>query len=62
MGKYAKAIAAFVTTFGAGYTAAILDGSPGGSGVTSAEWQHTAVAALVAGILVWAVPNTPAAR
>lgn len=61
LGSYAKAIAAFATTFGAGYATAILDGSPGHSGVTAAEWQHAVVTAVVAGIIVWAVPNTPPA-
>jgi hypothetical protein len=56
--RYAKAIAAAVTTFGAGYTSAILDGSPGQTGVTSAEWQHAAITAVIAGILVWAIPNS----
>ncbi len=60
LNRYAKAIAAAVTTFGAGYTVAILDGTPGGTGVTSAEWQHTIISAVIAGILVWAVPNEPA--
>jgi hypothetical protein len=59
MDRYAKAIAAAVTTFGAGYASSILDGSPGGTGVTSAEWQHAVVTALIAGILVWAIPNSP---
>lgn len=60
LSHYTKAIAAAASTFGAGYVVATQAASPGGEGITGHEWQGLAVSAVLAGILVWAVPNTPA--
>lgn len=57
---YAKAIAAAASTFGAGYVVATQVASPGGEGVTGHEWQGLIVSAVLAGVLVWAIPNDPA--
>ena len=57
MDRIAKAItAALLAGYGIFELATTTD-SAGGDGVTSAEWVRVAVAAVVAGLGVWAVPN-----
>jgi hypothetical protein len=48
----AKAISAGVLTFAASLSVALQDNS-----VSTAEWINVAVAAVIAAIGVWAVPN-----
>ena len=50
--RVAKAISAGVLAFGAAFSVAIQDVN-----VTTAEWVNIAIAAVLAGIAVWAVPN-----
>jgi hypothetical protein len=50
--QVAKAISAAVLALGAALSVAIQDG-----GVTTAEWINIAVATVVAGVGVWAIPN-----
>lgn len=59
MGKYAKAVVAALTTFGASFTTAIQDGSVGGSAVVSNEWVLIVVGTAISAVAVWAVPNSP---
>lgn len=57
MDKIAKAIvAALIAAYGI-YEFATTAESPGGLGVTSAEWARLVVFGLIAGITTWAVPN-----
>lgn len=59
MDKVAKAVtAALLAAYGIFELATTVD-SAGGGQVTSAEGVRIAVAAIVAGLAVWAVPNTP---
>jgi hypothetical protein len=51
-----KGLAAAASAAIASYGVAVTDGS-----VTAEEWITLAVAALGAGLVVWAVPNKPAA-
>lgn len=57
MGKYTKAIGAFVTTALGIWQLATLANSAGGPVVTGAELVNLAVVSVGAGILVWALPN-----
>jgi hypothetical protein len=41
------------------YQMATTTSSAAGDGVTAGEWRNIVVATIVAGVLVWAVPNTP---
>lgn len=52
MNKIAKAIAAAVSTFGAGITTASLDG-----GIVANEWWGILGGTLVAGAAVYLTPN-----
>lgn len=62
MGKYTKAIAAAALVASAEYASAILDASRGGDAVTGNELRDLLVKSVIAGILVWAVPNKPETR
>lgn len=55
MAKVRKALMAAATAAGAAVVTAAQDGA-----VTSAEWVTVAVAAVVAGLAVWRVPNAGA--
>ena len=59
MDKVAKAIVGALLAGYAVYEIATTTSSAGGDGVTSAEWVHVGVSAVVAGLAVWAVPNAP---
>ncbi len=59
---YAKAVVGFITPGAVALGAAVLEGSPGGSGVTAAEWVTVAVACVVTGGAVFTVPNREPAR
>lgn len=59
MDKYTKAIMAALVAFGAGFTQAVTEGSPGGNGITVNEWVLVGVGTVVAAVAVWAVPNSP---
>lgn len=59
MSKYAKAVMASLVAFGAMFETATAVGSIGGEVVTVNEWVKIGVATAVAGMAVWAVPNTP---
>ena len=54
---YYKAVAAFVVPFLTAIIAALLETSDGGSKVMTNEWLTAIVAALLAGGVVFAVPN-----
>jgi hypothetical protein len=54
MREIAKSITAAVLAFGGSFVAATDDGV-----LTTTEWVTIAVATVVAGLAVWAVPNTP---
>jgi hypothetical protein len=57
IGKYAKAIVAAVIPGLVTLGGALLEASDGGSGVTASEWVQIALAVLVTGGVVGAVPN-----
>ena len=64
MGKiapYWKAITAFITPGVVALVAAVQDGSPGGSSLTTAEWVGIGAACILTGGAVFAVPNKDAA-
>jgi hypothetical protein len=54
---YLKAITAFVVPFAGQVVAAMQDGSPGGSNITSQEWLTAALLSIVAAGAVFGVPN-----
>lgn len=54
---YLKAVAGFIAPGVVGLAAALQDGSPGGSSVTTAEWVGIAAACLLTGGAVYGVPN-----
>lgn len=54
---YWKAVLAFVTPGAIVLGNGVLPGSDGGSAITAAEWITAAVACVVTGAGVWAVPN-----
>jgi hypothetical protein len=54
---YYKAVAAFVVPFLTAIIAALLETSDGGSKIMTNEWLTAIVAALLAGGVVFAVPN-----
>lgn len=54
---YYKAITAFVVPFLTQIVAAMTDASDGGSTITSSEWLTALLTSLVAGGVVFAVPN-----
>jgi hypothetical protein len=54
---YYKAVAAFVVPFLTAIIAALLETSDGGSKIMTNEWLTATVAALLAGGVVFAVPN-----
>lgn len=56
---YAKAVVGFVTPGAIALGAAVQSGTPGGSGVTAAEWITIAVACVVTGGAVFSTPNRP---
>lgn len=58
MDKYAKAVVAGLVAFGALFDASTAIGSIGGEAVTVNEWVRIAVATVIAGVAVWAVPNS----
>lgn len=59
MSKIAKAVVAALTVFGAEFHLATRADSLGGTPVTRDEWVTLIVSTVVAGVAVWAVPNTP---
>jgi len=59
LNKYAKAVTAALVAFGAMFETATAVGSIGREVVTGNEWVKIAVATAVAGVAVWAIPNTP---
>lgn len=56
--QYAKAITGAVVAAAAVWQTASQNGSPAGPGITSGEWISIAVAAIIGGTAVWAVPNS----
>jgi Sec-independent protein secretion pathway component TatC len=59
MDRIAKAVVAALVAFGAMFETASAMGSLGGEAVTTQEWIKIAVATAIAGVAVWATPNTP---
>jgi len=56
---YLKAIVGFVAPGAVLIGAAVVEGSPGGSRITGAEWITAAVACIVTAAGVWATPWMP---
>lgn len=59
MDKIAKALVAGLAAGYAVFELATAAGSEGGTTVVGNEWVRIAVSTVLAGIAVWAVPNTP---
>jgi hypothetical protein len=57
MDRYTKAVMAALVMFAGQYSFAIGEHTPGGTTVVGSEWILGGVAALVAALAVWAVPN-----
>jgi hypothetical protein len=55
--RIAKSLVAAVTAFGVPFAGALTASSDQGGTVTQGEWTTALVAAVVAGLAVWAVPN-----
>lgn len=58
MDKIAKAIVSGLAAFLGVWTVATSDSSPAGDVVSANEWVSIAVTSVIAGLAVWAVPNT----
>ena len=54
---YWKAVVGFLTPGVVAFTAALQDGSPGGSQITGAEWGGILAAMFITGGLVYSTPN-----
>lgn len=59
MSNVAKAVAAGLAAFLATFDLSTAAMSAAGEAVTSNEWVRIVASTLVAGVLVWAVPNKP---
>jgi len=61
VGRFYKAIVAFIAPGAVVIGSAVTDASSGGSSITGAEWVTAAVACVVTSAAVAAVANKPAA-
>ena len=59
--RYRKAVFGFIAPGAVIIGAAVTDQSPGGSGITGAEWVTAIAACIVTAAAVGSVPNKPAA-
>lgn len=57
---YWKAVIAFIAPAAAIVIASVLEGSDGGTAITSAEWITAACTAIITSSTVYVVPNKPA--
>lgn len=60
MDRIAKAIVAALAGFIVLFDMATSDGSVAGEAIVNNEWVRIVAGSVVAGLSVWAVPNTPA--
>ena len=54
---YAKAFAGFLVPFAGAIVTAVQESSPGGTGVTAAEWISAVALAITTGGAVYTIPN-----